>query len=664
MNKLEKETSPYLLEHKRNPVEWFAWNKNSLQKAKKENKPILLSIGYSACHWCHVMARESFENKDIAKLMNKNFINIKVDREERPDLDNIYQNALQVFGEQGGWPLTMFLTPNLEPFWGGTYFPPVEKFGRPAFSTVLKTMSDVFINEKDKIKKSVELIKKGINESCIDIPSNDINENLHKQVSISLIDLIDEDNGGIKGAPKFPNVPIFENILRFCKTDISKEKKVTKLKIYNTLEKICLGGIYDHVGGGFSRYSTDEKWMVPHFEKMLYDNAQLIELFIYGYQYFKEPTFKIRIFDTINWILREMKTNEGAFASAIDADSENIEGKYYVWNKKEIDKCLGSSSENFCKVFNISQKGNWENKNILYLKKKRNINEIKKDRELLNTLLKERQKRIFPNIDNKILTDCNGLMINALAKAGWVFNVKKWITEAKKSYSFLYHNLIKNGELYHSWKNKKIKTFATIDDYANLMRCSITLYETTGAEKYLNNATEFSNKILNNFKDKIKGGYYINSKKTDDVFIKLKSIYSTSTPSGISIIIESFAKLFFLTGKDIYFNEAELALKSVSGNLIKNFFNSASLINSYDLLKNGVHVVVIKKKEKKILNNIKKKFLPNMIYQEIKDTKSLPKKNIITEKTTIKNKTTVFICRKQTCSKGITTLDELNKILK
>ena len=662
MNKLEKETSPYLLEHKKNPVEWYAWNNISLKKAKKENKAILLSIGYSACHWCHVMARESFEDKKTASLMNKNFINIKVDREERPDLDNIYQNALQIFGEQGGWPLTMFLTPDLEPFWGGTYFPPVEKFGRPAFSTVLKTISNVFANEKNKIKKSTELIKKGIYESCINIPTNNLDEKLYRQVSISLIDLIDEKNGGIKGAPKFPNVPIFENILRYCKSNITKEKNID-FKIYNTLEKICLGGIYDHIGGGFARYSTDELWLVPHFEKMLYDNAQLIEILIYGYQYFKEPTFKIRIFDTINWVLREMKTNEGGFASAIDADSEGEEGKYYVWNKKEIEKNLGNSSESFCKTFNITEEGNWENKNILFLKKKRNINQTKKDRKLLNILLKKRKKRIFPNIDNKILTDCNGLIINALAKAGWIFNKKEWLGEAKKSYSFLFNNLIKDGELYHSWKDQKVKTYATIDDYANFLRCSITLYETTSEKKYLNNAIKFSDKILNDFKDKKNGGYFINSKKTNDVFIKLKSIYSTSTPSGISIIIESFAKLFFLTNKEIYFNEADQALKSVSGNISKNFFNSASLINSYDLLKNGAHVIVIKKNETEILNSIKKKFLPNLIYQEIKDIKNLPQKSLILKKKILKNKTTIFICYKQTCSKGITTLKELNKIL-
>ena len=666
MNKLEKETSPYLLEHKNNPVAWYPWNEDTLKKAKKEKKPILLSIGYSACHWCHVMASESFENKDIAALMNKYFINIKVDREERPDLDIIYQNALQVFGEQGGWPLTMFLTPDLEPFWGGTYFPPVEKFGRPAFPTILKTIYDVFQNEKEKIKRSVDLIKKGINDNTVNIYGNGINNDLSNQVSLSLINLIDKTNGGIKGAPKFPNIPVFENILRFSLTNsLNKNKNlIMDSGIYQTLEKICLGGIYDHVGGGFARYSTDEKWLVPHFEKMLYDNAQLIEFLIYGYQVFKEPTFKTRIFETIKWVLREMKTKDGGLASAIDADSDGVEGKYYVWEKKEINEALGNLSDQFCKTYNVTKEGNWENKNILNLKKKRSIKEMEEERKLLNILFEKRKKRIFPNLDNKILTDCNGLMINALAKAGWIFNKKEWLNEAKNTYSFLYQNLIHNNDLYHSWKDSKVKTFATIDDYANFMRCSITLFEKTNKKEYLNNAIKFSNIILKEFKDTKNGGFYINSKKTKDVFTKIKSIYDSAVPSGISLVVESFAKLFYLTGNINFYDEAELALKSVSGNINKNFFSSASLINSNDILKNGIHIVLLKvNKNMSILDKIKQVCLPNMIYQEIENSKELPKKHLAFGKKCKNKKNTVFVCQNQNCSLPITNFKEFIKIL-
>ena len=665
MNKLEKETSPYLLEHKKNPVDWYAWNSNSLKKAKKEGKPILLSIGYSACHWCHVMARESFENKEIATLMNKYFINIKVDREERPDLDAIYQNALQVFGEQGGWPLTMFLTPNLEPFWGGTYFPPKEKFGRPAFPTVLKTINNVFNNEKNKIQKSINLIKKGITESTSNI-SGAINKNLFDQVSLSLINLIDKTNGGIKGAPKFPNVPIFENILRFSieKDKHSKNNLMINSGIYQTLEKMCNGGIYDHVGGGFSRYSTDEKWLVPHFEKMLYDNAQLIELLIYGYQIFREPTFKNRIFETINWVLREMKTEDGGLASAIDADSEGEEGKYYVWEKKEIDTILGNSSELFCKTYNIKKEGNWESKNILHLENKRNIKEIEIDKKLLNILFEIRKKRIPPNLDDKILVDSNTLMINALTNAGWVFNQKKWINEAENIYSFLEKNLFKNCELYHCWKNFKVKTFATLDDFANLLRSSITLFEKTGKKKYLNNSINFSKKILNDFKDKKNGSFYINSNKTTDIFTKLKSIYDNATPSGISILIQSLSKLFYLTGNENFYNEAESALESVHGNIEKNFFSSASLLNSYDILNNGILIIFIRsEKNDFLLNKIKKICLPNMIYQEITDLKELDKTHPAFGKKIKEDKNTIFICKNQSCSLPITTFDEFAKII-
>ena len=665
MNKLEKETSPYLLEHKNNPVNWYAWNDQSLKKAKEENKPILLSIGYSACHWCHVMARESFENNNIASLMNKYFINIKVDREERPDIDAIYQNALQIFGESGGWPLTMFLTPDLEPFWGGTYFPPEEKFGRPAFPVVLKTINDVFRNEKGKIKKSIDIIKDGLIKNTSNIPGNSINEDLSEQVSLSLINLIDKTNGGIEGAPKFPNVPIFENILRFSLKKIENNKNsIFETGIYQTIEKICLGGIYDHVGGGFSRYSTDEKWLVPHFEKMLYDNAQLIELLIYSYQIFKEPTFKIRIFETIEWVLREMKIKNNGFASAIDADSDGVEGKYYVWEKKEIDEALGSSSEEFCKIYNITKAGNWENKNILNLNKKRNSKENEKDRKLLNILLERRKNRTFPNLDNKILTDSNGLMINAITKAGWVFNKKEWLNEAENIYSFLYRNLIYNDNLYHSWKDSKVKTFATLDDYANFMRCSITLYERTNKKKYLENALKFSEKILKEFKDIKNSGFFINSNKTKDIFTNLKSIYDSAVPSGISLVVESFAKLFYLTGDKIYFNEAELALKSVSGNVHKNFFSSASLINSNDILKNGVHIILLKvNKNLEILDKIKQLCLPNMIYQEIENSRKLPKKNPAFGKKSKNNKNTIFVCQNQTCSLPITNFEEFIKII-
>ena len=665
MNKLEKETSPYLLEHKNNPVNWYAWNDQSLKKAKEENKPILLSIGYSACHWCHVMARESFENNNIASLMNKYFINIKVDREERPDIDAIYQNALQIFGESGGWPLTMFLTPDLEPFWGGTYFPPEEKFGRPAFPVVLKTINDVFRNEKGKIKKSIDIIKDGLIKNTSNIPGNNINEDLSEQVSLSLINLIDKTNGGIEGAPKFPNVPIFENILRFSLKKIENNKNsIFETGIYQTIEKICLGGIYDHVGGGFSRYSTDEKWLVPHFEKMLYDNAQLIELLIYSYQIFKEPTFKIRIFETIEWVLREMKIKNNGFASAIDADSDGVEGKYYVWEKKEIDEALGSSSEEFCKIYNITKAGNWENKNILNLNKKRNSKENEKDRKLLNILLERRKNRTFPNLDNKILTDSNGLMINAITKAGWVFNKKEWVKEAEDIYLFLHKNLIYNDDLYHSWKDSKVKTFATLDDYANFMRCSITLYERTNKKKYLENALKFSEKILKEFKDIKNSGFFINSNKTKDIFTNLKSIYDSAVPSGISLVVESFAKLFYLTGDKIYFNEAELALKSVSGNVHKNFFSSASLINSNDILKNGVHIILLKvNKNLEILDKIKQLCLPNMIYQEIENSEGLPKKNPAFGKKCKNNKNTIFVCQNQTCSLPITNFEEFIKII-
>ena len=665
MNKLEKETSPYLLEHKLNPVNWHAWNNESLNKAKRENKPILLSIGYSACHWCHVMAHESFENKEIAKIMNKSFVNIKVDREERPDLDAIYQNSLTILGESGGWPLTMFLTPNCEPFWGGTYFPPISKFGRPAFPDVLKFISNLFYKEKNKIKKNTFLIKTALVNTTKNATGDEINDKLYDQVSLSLINIMDRKFGGIQGAPKFPNVPIFENILRYLNRK-KTNNKINHQLVITTLDKMCCGGIYDHVGGGFARYSTDEKWLVPHFEKMLYDNAQLIELLILGYQqYKKNELYKSKIFETIEWVLREMKTKEGGLASAIDADSEGVEGKFYVWSKKEIIKILGVESDEFCKTYDVTNEGNWENKNILNLRSKPSKLELKKNKVLLKKLFIFRKKRVPPKLDDKILTDCNGLMINALAKAGWVFNKKEWLNWAEEIYGFIIKNLFLNKELYHSWKSNRVKTFAILDDYAALLRCSITLYETTNQKKYLDNATNFSEKIIKNYKDKKNGGFFTTSDKTKDVIVKLKSTYDTAIPSGIGLISQSFAKLYYLTGKNDYFNEANTLLKSVSGNIKKNFFSTVTLIKGNQLLQDGIQIIFIKGKtnQNSLLNQIKKMYIPNKIFQQIKNTSKLKKTHPAYEKKTFNGKTTIYICKNQTCSQPIKTIKELKENL-
>ena len=332
--------------------------------------------------------------------------------------------------------------------------------------------------------------------------------------------------------------------------------------------------------------------------------------------------------------------------------------------KKEIDKALGNLSEQFCKIYNVKEEGNWENTNILNLRKKRTIKEMESDKKLLNILFNIRKKRTFPKLDNKILTDINGLMINALTKAGWVFNKKEWINEAENSYSFLHQNLFKKKELYHSWKDTKVKTFAILDDFANFMRCSITLFERTNKKKYLDNAITFSNKILNEFKDKKNGGFFLNSKKTKDIFTKIKSIYDTSVPSGIGLVIESFAKLFYLTGKTIYYDEANIALKSVSGNINKNFFSSVSIINSYNILQNSIHVILLKvNKDISILNKIKQLCLPNFIFQEIENSKELPKTHPAFGKKSKNKKNTIFICQNQTCSLPITDYKEFIKIL-
>src|SRR5215469_4910453 len=407
-NRLGDETSPYLLQHKDNPVHWRAWGEEALADAKAQDKPILLSVGYAACHWCHVMAHESFENPAIAGLMNDLYINIKVDREERPDLDAIYQHALALLGEQGGWPLTMFLSPDGEPFWGGTYFPPEPRWGRPGFAQVLQGIAQTFRAEHDKVEKNV-------------LPLRDV----------------DPLNGGIGTAPKFPQCGIFELLWRGWKRSRQAPFRDAVLR---TLTTICQGGIYDHLGGGFARYSVDARWLAPHFEKMLYDNAELIDLLTLVWQEVRDPLYAQRVAETIGWLEREMVTSSGGFASSLDADSEHEEGKFYVWSAAEIDSLLGDDSAVFKDFYDVSPDGNWEGHNIL-----NRLDHPALADEATETMLARCREKLFavriprvrPGLDDKVLADWNGLMIAALAHAGLVFQRPDWLALAERGFAFV-----------------------------------------------------------------------------------------------------------------------------------------------------------------------------------------------------------------------------------
>ena len=450
-NRLGEETSPYLLQHKDNPVHWQAWSEATLDAAKAADKPIMLSIGYAACHWCHVMAHESFENPDIAKQMNELFVNIKVDREERPDLDQIYQHALALMGEQGGWPLTMFLTPEGEPFWGGTYFPPESRWGRPGFPQVLSAMSEAYAGDRDKVAKNVTVLREALQRLGRPERGGSIAPEQLDRIAERLLREVDQINGGIGTAPKFPQTGILELLWRAWKRTAQPPYREAVIK---ALDAMCQGGIYDHLGGGFARYSTDARWLVPHFEKMLYDNAELVDLLTLVWQDTKNPLYRQRVEETLGWVVREMVTSGGGFASSLDADSEHEEGKFYVWSETEIDAVLGGRAPLFKRFYDVDAPGNWEGRTILNRLKTPATADPETERELTlcrTLLLQAREKRVRPGLDDKVLADWNGLMIAALANAGLVFERLDWIDIAGRAFAFIREHMADpDGRLLHS----------------------------------------------------------------------------------------------------------------------------------------------------------------------------------------------------------------------
>ncbi|HXP98275.1 MAG TPA: thioredoxin domain-containing protein, partial [Telmatospirillum sp.] len=431
-NFLDLETSPYLLQHRNNPVHWRAWGPEALAEAKAANKPILLSVGYAACHWCHVMAHESFEDEATAQAMNELYIPIKVDREERPDIDIIYQSALASLGQQGGWPLTMFLTPETEPFWGGTYFPPTPRFGRPSFRDVLESVATIYATEPEKITSNVAALKSALAHLAQPEKGPWPDQEMDHRIVQALYGALDPVEGGLKGAPKFPQVSIF---LLLWRTGLSQPDPKLLSAITLTLDKMSLGGLYDHLGGGYARYSTDDHWLAPHFEKMLYDNAQLIDLLTTAWQFAANPLYAARVDQTIGWLGRDMLTETGAFAATLDADSEGQEGKYYVWRKEEIDVALpASTAPLFHTVYDVTSQGNWEGRTILNRNHPKGQPADDIEARLAGaraTLLALRDKRIAPARDDKVLADWNGMMIAALAKASLAFTRPDWLTLAE-----------------------------------------------------------------------------------------------------------------------------------------------------------------------------------------------------------------------------------------
>ena len=455
-NQLGDQTSPYLRQHKDNPVHWRPWGPEALAEAKRTGKPVLLSVGYAACHWCHVMAHESFEDPETAAVMNELFVNIKVDREERPDVDSIYMNALHLIGEQGGWPLTMFLTPDAEPFWGGTYFPKEQRYGRPAFVDVLRTVAHTFHAEPDKVRTNADALRSRLQPTQHKGEAVPLTDATLDNWTRRFLQAVDPVTGGLRGAPKFPQTTFFALLWR---GGLRYGEEPLREAVDLTLTQIGQGGIYDHVGGGFARYSVDERWLVPHFEKMLYDNALLIDLMTEVWRETKSPLYAKRIEETVDWLLREMVTDGGAFAASLDADSEGEEGKFYVWDFEEVKDLLGADNVDFfADIYDVTPAGNFEGKNIpnrLHTVDFREDATEARLQRMLHKLFERRSLRIRPGFDDKVLADWNGLMIAALANAATAFDKPTWLDAAEKAFDFVFMQMSMGVRLIHSYREDR-----------------------------------------------------------------------------------------------------------------------------------------------------------------------------------------------------------------
>ncbi|HLZ65768.1 MAG TPA: thioredoxin domain-containing protein [Aliidongia sp.] len=657
-NQLGAETSPYLLQHKDNPVHWRAWGPAALAEAQAAGKPILLSVGYAACHWCHVMASESFEHPDIAALMNELYVPIKVDREERPDIDAIYQQALALMGEQGGWPLTMFLTPAGEPFWGGTYFPPVQRWGRPGFPEILRGVANHYQQSPDKVARNVSALANGLAEqAAARAAEGAIAPDLLNQIAERLAKNIDPIHGGFGQAPKFPNPSNLELLWRGWKR---AGLELCRDRLLLTLDAMCQGGIYDHLGGGFARYSTDEQWLVPHFEKMLYDNAQLVSLLVLAWQETRSPLYAARIDETIGWVLREMRAPEGGFSSTIDADAEHEEGKFTVWSEAEIDRLLGPDAALFKAHYDVSAAGNWEGKTILNRRGRPEPAHPEIEATLARcraTLFEAREARVHPGLDDKVLADWNGMMITALVDASQAFDRPEWLTAAVEAWRFVTTVMMPSGDrLHHSWRGGRHHP-GILDDYADMALAGLALHEATGDTAYLDQVERWVAVLARHFRDPA-GGYFFTADDTEALIVRTKSASDNAVPAGNGVLIHVFTRLWALTGRDVHRQALDAQMAAFAGELERNFYPLGTYLNGIDLALRTVQIIIMGTREasdtKALLQAIHGVSLPNRVVQVVATTAALPATHPAAGKTRLGDTATAYVCIGETCSLPLT----------
>ena len=672
-NRLANQFSPYLLQHANNPVDWYPWGVDALSRAVEEEKPIFLSIGYSACHWCHVMEHESFENEELAAQLNESFICIKVDREERPDLDHIYMSAVQMINQgHGGWPMSVFLTPEGQPFFGGTYWPPTASRGMPGFDQIIAAVRDAWTNRRSQALEQAGKLTEHMSQIGISPPSSGtIRPELLQASAVQIERIFDSVNGGFGQAPKFPHSMDLQVLLRTWR----RWRRETHLGMVGmTLDKMSRGGIYDHLGGGFARYSVDERWLVPHFEKMLYDNASLAVVYLENYQATRRSTDARVVRETLDYILEQMTDVDGGFYSTEDADSEGEEGKFYVWTIDEVTEMLGEqAAEKFCYVYDVTQQGNFEEKNILNLPK--TVEQCAQLRgwevealqaelqESRSKLLQKRNQRVRPGKDDKVLVNWNGLMVDAMARAAAVLREPRYLSAASQAASFIQNKMMRtDGRLLHGWRQGEAKLDAYLDDYTCLINGLVTLYESSMNESWIDKAVGLADIVLEHFRDDQEGALFYTADDHEQLIIRNKDLQDGSTPSGNSMAATALARLGALCGRADYIDAAHKIVSSAIGLIEQSPLSSGQMLIALDLLVEGTCEIVMVDRDdsqvaRELLADFHRRFLPHCVVAfravDNVDHHSSHLDDVFRGKKVVAEATTVYLCRGSECEEPV-----------
>ncbi len=666
-NGLKDATSPYLILHKDNPVQWRVWGPGALAEARAAGKPIFLSMGYTGCHWCHVMNQESFSDPEVADFINENFIPVLVDREERPDIDLIYQAAANIMGYQGGWPLNIFLKPDGVPYFVGGYLPKEERLGQPAFAKALADIAALYRDQPEQVTNTTAAIMEQLTnlfERDMRAPVENIQIDM---ASMRLAQRFDIFFGGVQQAQKFPNPTGLEVLWRaYLRTGAPQYSQL----VFTTLDHILLGGMCDHVGGGFFRYATDERWMIPHFEKMLYDNALMIDLLVSVWQSNRSPLCRQRITETVDWMLREMRVGDG-FASSLDADSEGEEGKYYLWSEAEIDAALvGTFSARFKQVYGVTRDGNYSGRNIL--RRLGNPAPASEADEALiarqlQMLLAARDKRVKPLRDDKLLADWNGLAIAALANAGMVLERPDWIAVAIAAFDHVVKILGDGARLYHSAANGVRGSHGLADDYANMARAALQLLEVTGDERFLEPAKKWTDTLNDQFWDEAKGGYAYTPADADPLIVRPRTIYDSPTPSANGTMLTVLTRLAILTGEGAYGQRANALVGALGDEVNRIFMQAGAFLNGIEYFASGLQILVIGHKgnsrTQELLRTVWGKALPNRLITQIEPGETLPEGHVATGLGMEGGQSAAYICQRNMCSTPVTSAVTLSQAL-